>query len=71
MKSLEDRVEDTATRCTSIEIIYDNKQWSCRFHHKSGIVCYGLGDTLEVAFDLAAAHGKSRATELRMKGWVF
>lgn len=71
MTSLEDKIEDTATRCTHIEINYNNQAWSCRFHHKSGIICYGFGDTLEVAFAAAASHGVSRAQALKMKGWVF
>ncbi len=69
--SLDDRIEDVATRCTTVEINYNNSQWSCRFHHRSGIVCYGFGDTLEVAVDAAESHGKSRAKDLKQKGWKF
>lgn len=71
MLSLKSRIEDTATRCNNIEVSFANGQWSCRFHHKSGIVCYGFGETLEYAIDAAASHGKRRAKELKMKGWVF
>ena len=67
MKSL----ENIATRCNKIEVSHDNGQWSCRFHHNSGIVCYGLGDTLANAIDAAEIHGRTRARELKQKNWVF
>jgi hypothetical protein len=69
--SLEDVIEDVATRCNKVELNYADRQWSCRFHHKSGIVCYGIGDTLESAVRAAKIHGTARAKELRQKGWVF